>query len=198
MSSAVYRGVVSVDQLIDDAAQFKHDVNKRRKAAEHAPGRWFSSPPRPTFRSIAKLYWNMDYPYTAMRFAKAEVKTNPNDDQARQMLGLYLAQLGNVEEAQKQLKAAIRLAPNNPEHHQNYAISQGFLGNHQEAIEHLRTGLRLDANNAVLHLLLAKALGAQGKLEDAEKYLKTAIKLNPRLHEARNSLNLLRKAQKQK
>lgn len=76
------------------------------------------------------------------------VDRQPNNPDARNILGLAFRESGNREEAIKQFIESIRCNPNLAEAHFNIAQTYSELGDTTRAIEQFKEALRLDPNDA--------------------------------------------------
>jgi len=103
-------------------------------------------------------------------FLRRFVADDPQNLAARTNLGAVLIQLGQADEAVRQLRQAIELdgaAPVRALAHFNLALIESRSGEIEIALHHYREALRLDPTLTSAHLNLANLLSARGKKEEA-------------------------------
>ena len=95
------------------------------------------------------------------------------------ILGLWFADSGRIEEATKEFKKAIKLRPDNYFYHYNFG--EAFLRSDrlQEAIEEFREAIKLEPNESIHHAFLGEAFLRSDRLQEAIEEFREAIKLEP-------------------
>jgi Flp pilus assembly protein TadD len=94
-------------------------------------------------------------------------------------LGLALADLGQVEEALRELTAAVGAAPEDPVARHELALLLMDEGDHRAAIGHLREAVRLDPEAFEAHLDLGACYARKGFFAEAERAYARARDLRP-------------------
>jgi Flp pilus assembly protein TadD len=94
-------------------------------------------------------------------------------------LGLALADLGEVQEALRELDAAVAAAPEDPVARQELALLLMDEGDHRAAITHLREAVRLDPQAFEAHLDLGACFARKGFFAEAERAYARARDLRP-------------------
>ena len=103
----------------------------------------------------------------------------PDNDVARNDLGVGLEQAGRLAEAAEQYRAAARLEPDRYHGHHNLAKVLDQLGRHAEALREHREAVRIAPDLQFLHHNLAFALNAAGQTDAALREFLAAAKLDP-------------------
>jgi Flp pilus assembly protein TadD len=131
-------------------------------------------------------YWRSTV--TLFRHALA---VNPENYNAKVVLGLGLTREGKLEEANEWFKAALRINPNFRQVNSFIAINLFHRGKRREAVDHLLEELRIDPTNPRPHVYLASILADLGRLAEARDHYLEVIRLDPADPTARTSLGLL-------
>ena len=110
-------------------------------------------------------------------------------------LGLALALLGRMDEADIQFRKAAAIDPSAAAIHTNLGIVFAAMGRRNEAIDRSKLPQHFNHKVAVLHMILGDDLRDKGKLVEAMDRYRQAIALDPKLTQAQQSLRdiLLRK-----
>ena len=102
----------------------------------------------------------------------------PDNDVARDDLGVGLEQQGRLAEAAEQYRAAARLEPDRYQGHHNLASALDRLGRHAEALPEHREAARIGADVQFLHHSLGLALVTAGNDAEALKEFSKAAQLD--------------------
>ena len=116
----------------------------------------------------------------------------PESAELHSVLGLALAERGQLDEAIAEFRHALRLAPDSAPAHWHLGAALASLGAHAEAARHLGRSVELDPANAEAHSDLGLVLALQGRVDEAVGHLQQAIALNPQADEARRNLAIIR------
>jgi tetratricopeptide (TPR) repeat protein len=130
---------------------------------------------------------------------KRVLEARPDDELARNNLGLVLLLSGRREEAAPQLQAArearIRRAvesnPASAAAHGSLGVLLLDTGRAEEALPHLRQAVELAPQSAAAHVNLSRALQARGEAAAAQAAARQAIALDPRYAPAYHRLAAL-------
>lgn len=95
-------------------------------------------------------------------------------------MGLYWANLGEVEKAKTEFETAAAMSNPSPEAYVNLGIYYAQKERYEEAIKSFRKAIKLDRYNARAYSLWASVLIEINDFETAEKFYKIAVKLNSR------------------
>jgi len=101
--------------------------------------------------------------------------------------GATLQRLGRMEEAVGLYERAVGLEPGNLEAHDNLGLAQLRLERFPEAAGHFQEVLRIQPEHAGAHHHLGLALESMGRLEDAVQHYGEALRIDPRFAEVHNS-----------
>ena len=122
--------------------------------------------------------------------AKQGKPVGTNAAQAKNHLGILLAQQGRLEEAVGLFREALRLEPKYAEAHNNLGLSLHQSERLGDAIPHYLQALALDPDYAEAHNNVGNALKDQGRLEDAVSHYRRAISLKPAYPEPHHNLGI--------
>jgi tetratricopeptide (TPR) repeat protein len=139
-----------------------------------------------------------------MEEAIAEIKINPNQQEAHSHLGGVLAAQGKKlaaqgkklaaqrmnEEAINQYLAAIKLNPDKEEVHSNLGVVLAAQGRNEEAITQYLAAIKINPNYADAHYNLADVFVQQNKIDQAIEHFREAVRINPSSFTALNNLGV--------
>jgi spermidine synthase len=117
----------------------------------------------------------------------------PEAAETHNVLGLALAERGDLEAAIDEFRRALTLDANNSATHWHLGAALASRGANAEATMHLARAVELDPRNSQAHSDLGVMLAMQGKFDEAEDHLEQAIALDPQSGEARRNLEIVRK-----
>ena len=115
----------------------------------------------------------------------------PETAELHNVLGLALAERGQLDSAIAEFRHAVRLAPDNGPAHWHLGAALASQGTHAEAAAHLARSVELDPANSQAHSDLGLVLALQGRLDEAARHLQRAIALDPQAEDARRNLALV-------
>jgi len=116
------------------------------------------------------------------------VQQQPANYEAQLHLGVALAQMGQLDEAERALGEAGRLRPNDPTPHANLGNVYRQRERLGEAIESFETALKLAPTAAALYQNLGSTYRDVGRLDDAVACFRRALELQPDFHRVRSNL----------
>jgi serine/threonine protein kinase/tetratricopeptide (TPR) repeat protein len=122
------------------------------------------------------------------------VAQHPNISEARNNLGVVLADQGRFAEAVAAFRTAIQMSPNHAEAHTNLGNALWQQGKLAEAEAAYRRALALKPDNAEAYTNLGNALRQQKRLAEAMAAYTQAILLKPNYAEAYNNRGLAYRA----
>jgi spermidine synthase len=138
---------------------------------------------------------------TAQRLAETEGRTVagsrylgaivPESAALYNVLGLALAENGNVAAASAEFRRALQLEPDNALTHWHLGAALASQGEQAAAAAHLARAVELDPANSRAHADLGLVLAVQGKLDEAAGHLERAIALDPQAQDARRNLAVI-------
>ncbi len=163
--AVIYRGPVSVDQLLADAAQL--DPGSQTLAPEPFPGKWFLRPGGygSLLARFADRFGRRGFYDEASQFASLAADTASREGilyDINDQLASVFANLGDIHQQQGRLDDAVR---------------------------HYRHALRMDPNQSRIHSDLGRALTSQSRTDEAIEHFSVAVQLDPNNIEARRNLN---------
>ena len=119
------------------------------------------------------------------------LKTNPNDLDAYNNLGVLLNDTGRLDEAEVSYKKAIELKPDYAEAHNNLGIILQKLNRPEEAEASYKKAIELKPDYALACNNLGFTLQKLNRLEEAEASYKKAIEFKPDYAEAHNNFGII-------
>jgi serine/threonine-protein kinase len=127
----------------------------------------------------------------AIRFYQAAVALRPGAAVVYDNLGLALALLGRMDQADEQFRKASSIDPTAAPAHNHLGIVFSTMGRRDEAIDRSRLPSHFSGRVAPLHLILGDYLRDKGKLVEAMDRYRQAIALDPKLTPAQQGLRTL-------
>jgi len=117
----------------------------------------------------------------------------PESAETRNVLGLALAERGELDQAIVEFRRALALDPDNGAAHWHLGAALASRGGHAEATTHLERAVQLQPRNSQAHSDLGLVLAMQGKFDEAEGHLAQALALDPQAEDARRNLEIVRR-----
>ena len=198
--AVIYKGPVSVDQIIQDLGHSDNTLIERFAASASPIGitsdamsvevnlKALDSANCMTLSDMMRFRGDQE---TAIMMLYAALK-NQDDALIRNNLGGMLMDQGRFAEAELHLREAISLDPELAKAHNNLGLLQRRQGNLQDATESFTTALECDPGLAVAHVNLGLIFAAKGDYDSAAEQYDLAIALDPKLLSAyENKGNLL-------
>ena len=148
------------------------DLGRAARAREELEAGLVKAPGNPEFLALlGEAERQLKNPSRAMEVTRQALKGDESFAQARYFLGLALLDLGQRDEAIKELEQVVRSGPIVTDTY--LALGKAYIdaGRNADAIETLVKGLRLDATRPELHIALARAYRANGMLPRADEQL---------------------------
>ena len=202
--AVIYKGTVSVDQLLVDAAHSEGDRHARMVRSSPIGGQ---SIRHPRVEQIAKNQAEFLRFYAAAEFQSLNridevarqyadvLKFKPESYMAHSNLGNALAKLGRNREAMAHLQKASQIKPDEAVPYYNLANILHGQGKISSAIEYYQKALKIDPDFANAHKNLAITLQGRERLVEAASHLQQAIRIKPDDASPHLSLGLISKAQ---
>jgi tetratricopeptide (TPR) repeat protein len=119
----------------------------------------------------------------------------PESAALHNVLGLALAEKGQIDAAIVEFRRALHLAPDSALTQWHLGAALASQGAHAEATAHLARAVELDPANSRAHSDLGLVLALQGRLDEAAGHLERALALDPESGEARRNLAAVRQRQ---
>ena len=204
--AVIYKGKVSVDQLLVDAAHSEGDRHARmvRSSPVGIGGQSIKHPRVEQiavneaeflrFYAAAELQGLGRIDEVARQYADV-LKFRPESYMAQSNLGNTLAKLGRTTEAIAHLQKASRIKPDEAVPYYNLANILHGQGKISSAIDYYQKALNADPDFANAHKNLAITLQGRGRLVEAVSHLQQAIRIMPDDASPHLSLGLISKAQ---
>lgn len=179
--AVIYKGPVSVDELLADVARLRVEPAERRAAATPFAGRWIAAPPtRAPLEALQEAYEERGLVRAADDVSQRRMqllKISPG--QVLNEMGLALARQGRIEEATERFREAARAAPESVDGHVNLAVALHEQGRIAEAIECYKRALRIDPRHSMALYNLGLARCASGDMASARADLATLELVDP-------------------
>jgi tetratricopeptide (TPR) repeat protein len=195
--SVIYRGPVTVEQLLADAHRSDGGDHDAALQAACLPGRTLD---HPRVAAVARR----DELQTRYRVAAWLEETGRYADALRNFLALaeldphwalprrHLAKLhlhqGNLHAALQNGSQALELEPDSAPLHNTLSLISSRRGNEAAAESHARTAIRLDPNFAEAHNNLGTVLATRGQIEAARQCFVRAVEIDDEFAEAHTNL----------
>ena len=113
-----------------------------------------------------RLFWHWDWQGAEAEFARA-IELNPNYATAHQWYGIYLAAMGRLDEAKKEMQRALAVDPLSPNMSADLCQIHYFSREYDHAIGQCRKTLQLDPQFVPAHDYLADAYLQKGMYTEA-------------------------------
>ncbi|NNM28411.1 MAG: tetratricopeptide repeat protein, partial [Akkermansiaceae bacterium] len=195
--AVIYKGPVSVDRLLADAALGESERPERLARSALLAGRVIGHPVVAGtadrlaeflhFERATRLKASGHVAEVAAQYADV-LAFKPDSHGAHNNLGNALRALGRPEEALDHYRKATELAPESIDAWSNHGLALQELGKFEEAAGKLREAMRLDPANAVVNYNLANLSVRSGDLVTAKEHYLRALEAAPGLAEAHNNL----------
>ncbi len=163
--AVIYKGPVSIDDLLKDAAHSQGDRYDR--LARSAP-------------LVGK----------PLRHPQIERKAVDTAEFLRFLLAQQLKQSGQIDEAVRQYADVLRFKPDSFMAHSNLGDALRDLGRDEEAGVHFRQAIRIKPDDAIAYYNLANILQSRGKLTEAVEHFRHAVQIDPKFAAAHKNLGL--------
>jgi tetratricopeptide (TPR) repeat protein len=151
------------------------DLGRAARAREELETALAQTPGNPQFLALlGESERQMKNPRRAVEVIRQALQADESLAQARYYLGLALYDLGQREDAVKELERVVASGPNVVDPY--VALGTAYLeaGRVQDALRTLGDGTRVDRSRPELHILMARAYRSSGSLEKAEAQLALA------------------------
>ncbi|YCM45147.1 tetratricopeptide repeat protein [Verrucomicrobiaceae bacterium 227] len=183
---AAYRGPVSREQVLQDAALAKATPAERRLAASPFTGRWIqdqppaATPQRAAQQLVQRAHDQLASEYLATALTKPFVKGSRFDRADNLLLlGQLLGQQGKAAQAVPHLRAAYQLIPHDIRIIRLLATGLTETGAHAEAYTVIKSGLQSHPENLDLYQDASRIALDLENHREALGYLEKAVSLAP-------------------
>jgi tetratricopeptide (TPR) repeat protein len=116
-------------------------------------------------------------------FSRA-IAVNPDNNLARQNLGIALYEDDKLSEAEGYLKEVVRRSSEKSTAYLYLALIASSKGQHDSAISYLRSAIEADPRNTEAHVNLGIALAGRSEYKQADESFSEALKIEPGLVKA--------------
>jgi tetratricopeptide (TPR) repeat protein len=194
--SVIYKGPVSVDQLLADARYKGGTLFERQRHAALLPGRLLEDE---TLLRLARMEQSESVINVAEALEQAgrvfdliahyeeALRDRPDNTNVHINLGVVLHELGRYEDSITHFKEALRYQPDLSGAHNNWANSLKRLGRLREALKHSLEAVRIDPNNAQAHNTLGITLDRLERPEESLVHFKEALRIRPEFSDAQSN-----------
>ena len=138
--------------------------------------------------NLARLLLDQGRPLEARAVLAGAIASGQDSAAVRNLLGLVLHQLGDLEGCARELREAVRLSPRDPAAQFALASVSHHLGRDGEAETAVRRALQGGMDEAPVYALLGRILGKLGRREEAETAWLKAVRLDPSSPQAQREL----------
>jgi Flp pilus assembly protein TadD len=126
---------------------------------------------------LANEFFKRKQPGAALALYRQALEIKPKHWLTHFAIGITLYELGDNQQATKELEDGIRVAPENSEQYFFLGLSQLGLSNYARAEQEFRQAQRRNPRRPGLNHALATALLKQGKIEEAKEALRAEVSL---------------------
>jgi tetratricopeptide (TPR) repeat protein len=193
----IYKGPVSVDQLLADAQQTKGTLSERQRRAALLPGRQLEDETllrlarmeqSDKIVSMAEALEQADRIFDVITLYEEALRIRPDNTDSHVNLGVVLHRLGRNEESIAHFKEALRHNPDLFSARYNLALTLDRLGRLKEALTHYEEAVRLKPHNAEAHNNMGVLLGSLKRWQEAIKHFEDALRINPNYANAHSNV----------
>ena len=186
--AVMYKGPLSVDDLLADVKHADLARAERRKRAALLPGRMIKGKraSMPVDLTEALYHANTGFRYdgaenlvAAERQFREALSIMPNFAFAHYHLGIALQAQGKEEEARASFERTLRLKPDHALAHVNLGASFYRLRKVDKAREQFEQALRYDPDFIQAHFNLGNVLLHQNDIEGAIRHFRAAVEIDP-------------------
>lgn len=181
--SAMYKGRVDVDQLLQDVADIDSDLVQRRELAQPAQGRWLAEPVQRELVVIAENFRNLGYMDDAADVQRDILLANPDDPNANYYLGRYFLGRGQPSQALDHLRRSQQVKPH-ASTRSYLAVALQQLGQSTEALLQSEHAIAEAPDDLPIQLNHASILARARRLDEAIAVLELTTKSRPEAAEA--------------
>jgi tetratricopeptide (TPR) repeat protein len=194
--TVIYKGPVSVDQLLVDVQHTGDTLLERQQHAALLPGRILKD--EILVRS-ARIEQSQNYTRMAevlrqvgrirgeVRHYQEALRIRPDDADAHNNLGNALHQLDRPQESIAHFKEAVRLKPDLARAHYNWGLALQSLEQFAKASAHFQKASQIKPDNAETHNSWGVVLDRLGRFEEAVTHFQEALRIKPDFPEAHNN-----------
>jgi tetratricopeptide (TPR) repeat protein len=148
------------------------DLGRAARAREELEAALVKAPGNPEFLALlGETERQLKNPARAVEVTRQALQADDSFAQARYYLGLALLDLGQRDEAIKELERVVRAGPTVTDTYLTLGNAYVEAGRSADAIETLLQGLRIDSKRPELRIALARAYRTHGLLDKADAQL---------------------------
>lgn len=107
------------------------------------------------------------------------IELDPGNARARNWYGMFLLEMGRIQEALEENRRALQLNPTSRAINAALSAKLTVAGRYDEAVQQAKAALEMDEHSAPAHFALGLAYTKKGMREQAISELKTAVALTP-------------------
>ena len=190
---AIYKGPVSVEQLLKDVKYMELEGEERRRVAFPFPGKWAT--PIVHYR---KLIVAVDMVMQgrivdAVSYEKQNHSALSQDSQYHILLfnlGQAFTKMDKHEAAISYYLQALKFNPDLDGAHFNLGATYAMQNNFDKATYHFNRTIEINPDDLQSYLSLGKCYSSQGKLQEATRQYRKALKMQPDLSQANYELSI--------
>lgn len=138
--------------------------------------------------NLARLLLDQGRTLEAREVLAGAIASGQDSAPVRNLLGLVLHQLGDLEGCARELREAVRLSPRDPAAQFALASVAHHLGRDEEAEAAARRAIAGGMDEAPVYALLGRILGKQDRREEAETAWRKTVRLDPSSPQAQREL----------
>ena len=186
--AVIYKGPVSVDLLLEDAARSAGDRLERFVRSAPFAGRPIRHPQVERMADHSAVYSRFLFAdhlqrsgredQAAMQYADV-LKFSPDSFKAHYNLANALLGQGELETAVGHYREALRIRPESAKTYTNLGVAMKRQGELGDAIEHFHRALQIAPEDGMAHYNLGNALQGQGKVGEAIEHFRRALRAAP-------------------
>lgn len=195
--AAIYKGSVSVDEIIEDAKYLPTDALERFARSGALPGAVIDHDVLNQARQAGEADIRFRFGQRLeksgfIREATAQylevLRFNPDSSEAHHHLGLMLAKQGKLPQAKEHMQLALQLRADDTDLLSNLGNVFYLEENFSQARVHYRQVLSLKPRDVDTYIRIGNTFFIEGNLAQAKAHYENALRIEPDHEEARNSL----------
>lgn len=151
------------------------DLGRAERAREELQTALSTAPGNPQFLALlGETERQLKNPGRSVELNRQALKLDESADETRYYLALALFDLGNRDEAIKELERVIQSGPNVVDPYLSLGTAYVEAGRFDDALKVLQQGLRINSARPEIRIQMARAYRSKGVLDSAESQLKLA------------------------
>ncbi len=189
--SVLYRGRVTVDQLLADVKLLQASPQEVRALTAPFPGRWFREPDPLDLRDLGERFMDEGYVDDALHMFEDYLSAYPGDAEGWLDYGLALDRLDRPDRAVAAYRRALQHDPTSAMAYNNLGYSLTRLRRLEESIPLYQKAIDLDPNLDLAQNNLGKALVDLRRYQQALEHYRWMLERDPTFADLHNNVGVV-------